>query len=219
MLIITLISHAARSGGGFGPTNTYRFGGFSFLGKCVDRSISNVCTAIPAFANSAAISAAFSSGPPAMRTPNTIWPICAFATCHIAATPDFPNMVASWVEYDHASASEYWYSISKSISSTASWRAAEIWSRCSGDVCRQAETASISATRSLASAASFSSFAARSSDRRDSSSEHIFDRWPKKTSKITPEATRLSAITAPISQRMDSRGTTLQTRLPAATRK
>ena len=146
------------SGGGLGPTKTYRLGAASSGGRCEDRFLSNGviqgwnARATPS--SSIGLSAAHLS-------PKTVENGYWFPSNLIFSTPAFLNDKNMSRAYVNASGSPCWNSISRSTPERAAPSSA-IWPTCAPVTRRHAVSCSISATRTRASAASFSSLAARS---------------------------------------------------------
>lgn len=202
-LLVLLIMAAALGGGGFESTKMYRLNArISTERTNAASSSSNNQIGMPAFSNVSLINARPISGAALPSRPNTtpvkeFGPVCVL----LGATSAFSNKAFSSIEYDHASGLSLWCSINTLSTDALPRMASTIWARCSGETCRHAVTRSISAVRSRASAASFSSLAARSMASDSLSLDRLLRSvWirlfniPNKTSPTMPIATAASAM-------------------------
>lgn len=160
-----------KDGGGLVATNIYKSGKSILYGLRI-RGSANIET--PAFIKASVKNfKSRCSGPP-IKSPNVGVPSVSheFAPPRPLFTPASLNIFAISPAYMNASASDRSNSIKTWSDAVLSRIASAIWRHCSGEICRHAVMRSISAVRSCAAAASFSSVAARSI----ASSTRLFDR-------------------------------------------
>ena len=209
MVAVTLASGAASAcslisngGGGLGATNRYRFGATSFLGRCVDKSISTIPLCNPTSVNALTTGHASIPGAAHNHIPNAVLKY-EFGKNRIRPNPAFWKVVANSLASEYASVSPRSYSINTShiISKFCAIGRSNSNSccLCAGDVRRHAVNFSISAARSLASPAAISAFANRSFERSRSTLWRWDPRNAKSSSPPTPIAT--AALGQPVGDR------------------